>query len=158
MWQCSILSASLGSLRRDLELCKCSDMLGVFVYFLGMQLPFPNVKWVGPYQEVHTAWDLAFCKGSAERRKTGTLPKTNIAPDVLAPWKSGFLYQPVVFRVHSQIMNCYTGWIKGNPSGWMSKPLTVSVENIRKYTNRADLSTDTYMTLAQNRQNRIIYT
>ena len=28
------------------------------------------------------------------------LPRTNIDPDCLAPWKSVFLYQPVVFRVH----------------------------------------------------------
>ena len=32
--------------------------------------------------------------------KVYTPESTNIDPDVLAPWKSVFLYQPVVFRVH----------------------------------------------------------
>ena len=35
---------------------------------------------------------------SKTRNKTVTLPKTNVDPDVLAPWKSVFLYQPVVFQ------------------------------------------------------------
>ena len=36
------------------------------------------------------------------------LPKTNIDPDVLAPWKSVFLYQPVVFRVHGIVFQGVT--------------------------------------------------
>ena len=35
-----------------------------------------------------------------------TLPKTNIDPDCLAPWKCEILYQPVVFRVHVSPPGC----------------------------------------------------
>ena len=44
---------------------------------------------------------------------TSTLPKTNIDPGPMAPWKIVFLYQPVVFRVHGivfQIVNTQRGF------------------------------------------------
>ena len=35
-----------------------------------------------------------------------TPESTHIDPDCLAPWKSVFLYQPVVFRVHVSLPGC----------------------------------------------------
>ena len=47
-----------------------------------------------------------------------TLPKTNIDPDVLAPWKSVFLYQSVVFRVHVSLPGCiHWEWKKFEEGG-----------------------------------------
>ena len=57
-----------------------------------------NTKHLDPPWWMHSHWRklppwmtslMVLCFG---------LPKTSIDPDVLAPWKSVFLYQPVVFR------------------------------------------------------------
>ena len=52
--------------------------------------------------------------------KVYTPESTNIDPDVLAPWKSVFLYQPVVFRVHGIVFQ-----------GVFQKPVLFQGLNIR---------------------------
>ena len=48
---------------------------------------------------------------------SNTLPKTYMDPDCLARWKSVFLYQPVVFRVHGIVFQGVRSAFPIRPSG-----------------------------------------